>query len=233
MAGKEKTFSIYGDSMSTLAGFQPEGYAVHYQGEFAERSHVTAMEDTWWGMVIRHFGGQLLTCNAFSGSTVSELRRSGIAFPAGASEERMDALLSAGVPDVLMVYLGTNDWYQLVETDDFEEPWWRTFSGSYHHMMEGLRKRFPETEIWCLNLTYSRNMMFYFYPAQFRKMCRFNQVISKAAGRCGAKLIDLWTNAPEYESEDLAHANREGMSRIARAVIQSVCPEGSETDGRN
>ena len=226
MAGQRKKFSIYGDSLSTLAGYQPERYAVHYQGEFAEKSHVTSMEDTWWGMVIDHFDGELVSCNAFSGSMVSGFKKSGITFPSGASEERMNELLSAGVPDVLIVYLGTNDWYQLVETDDFEEPWWRTFSGAYQHMMSGLRKRFSKTEIWCLNLTYSRNMMFHFYPHQFQSMCEFNQVISKTARYYNAKVIDLWTNAAEYESEDLAHANREGMKKIAKAVIEEISATG-------
>lgn len=229
MTGQRKTFSVYGDSMSTLQGYQPEGYAVHYQGEFAEKSRVLTMEDTWWGMVIRRFGGELTVCNAYSGSMVSGFRRDRIAFPSGASEERMDALLSAGIPDVLMVCLGVNDWYQQVEADDFEEPWWRTFSGAYQHMTEGLRKRFPDTEIWCLNLTYSRNMKYYFYPMQFRIMREFNQVIAGAAARCGAKLIDLWSLAAEYESEDLAHPNRDGMEKIARAVIGSLAPAGTES----
>ena len=32
MAGKRIKFSVYGDSLSTLAGYQSDRYAVHYQG---------------------------------------------------------------------------------------------------------------------------------------------------------------------------------------------------------
>ena len=225
---KGKKFSIFGDSLSTLQGYQPEGYKVHYQGAFSKESGVETMEDTWWGKVIRHFDGELLTCNAFSGCMVSDYRDDGIRFPSAASDERMDNLCSAGIPDILMIYLGTNDWNNLIETEDFEEPWWKTFGGAYDHMLSGLRQRLPETDIWCMNLTYSQNMKFHFYPAEFRRMQDFNQVISKIAKRYGAKVVDLWTNAAEYTSSDLAHADREGMTTIASAIINAITASGSE-----
>ena len=68
--------------------------------------------------------------------------------------------------------------------------------------------------------------MLQFYPHQFQRMCEFNQVIGKAARYYNAKVIDLWTNAAEYDSEDLAHANREGMKKIARAVIEEISETG-------
>ena len=222
MTDKKTLFSVYGDSLSTLQGVQPEGYAVHYQGQFARDAHVETMEDTWWGMVIRHFGGELLTCNAYSGCAVSCHRKEGVFFPSAASPERMDDLRSPGIPDVLLVCLGTNDWYRLVETEDCEEPWWRVFSGAYDHMMAGLRSRFPDTAVWCMNLTYSEKMKGYFYPADFRRMQEYNRVIASAARRYGAKTVDLWTEAAGYTSPDLAHPDRQGMEMIARAVIGAM-----------
>lgn len=70
-------FSVLGDSISTLMGWVPEGWRVHYEGEV----HVDGVEspqDTWWGRVIDHFDGYLVANSSFSGSVVE-----GYGFPAG------------------------------------------------------------------------------------------------------------------------------------------------------
>lgn len=66
---KGRGFSVLGDSISTLMGWVPEGWRVHYEGEV----HVDGVErpqDTWWGRVIDHFGGYLVANSSFSGSVV-------------------------------------------------------------------------------------------------------------------------------------------------------------------
>ena len=62
----KKQFSVLGDSISTLAGFNPKGYNVFYDGENRERANVKEMQDTWWGKVIDFFGGELLVNNSWS-----------------------------------------------------------------------------------------------------------------------------------------------------------------------
>ena len=99
-------FSVLGDSISTLMGWVPEGWRVHYEGEV----HVDGVEspqDTWWGRVIDHFDGRLVANSSFSGSVVE-----GYGFPAGNSEKRITSLLGAQgeCPDVVLVYMGVNDY---------------------------------------------------------------------------------------------------------------------------
>lgn len=99
-------FSVLGDSISTLMGWVPEGWRVHYEGEV----HVDGVEspqDTWWGRVIDHFDGRLVANSSFSGSVVE-----GYGFPAGNSEKRITSLLGAQgeCPDVVLVYMGINDY---------------------------------------------------------------------------------------------------------------------------
>ena len=82
-----RSFSILGDSISTFDGCNPDGFAVYYQGERCEQTSVTSSADTWWSQVIERLGGRLLANSSFSGSLVE-----GAGFPAGNSQERIDAL---------------------------------------------------------------------------------------------------------------------------------------------
>ena len=68
-------FSVLGDSISTLAGFIPAGWRVHYEGE-VQVEGITEPRHTWWGQVIDHFGGHLTANSSFSGSCVE-----GFGFP--------------------------------------------------------------------------------------------------------------------------------------------------------
>ena len=98
-------FSVLGDSISTLQGWVPEGWRVHYEGE-VRIAGVEHPRDTWWGRVIFELGGRLVANSSFSGSMVD-----GFGFPAGISDERIDALAAEGVlPDVVLVYSGINDY---------------------------------------------------------------------------------------------------------------------------
>ncbi len=107
---KNKQFSILGDSISTLEGYNPQGYKVFYTGENCIRSNVREMSDTWWGKVIEFFEGELLVNNSWSGSRVTKLQNYGDLFPSRCSDERTSSLhINTIMPDVIIVYLGFND----------------------------------------------------------------------------------------------------------------------------
>lgn len=106
-----KQFSVLGDSISTLAGFNPKGYKVFYADDNCAKSGVAEAKDTWWDKVIGFFGGELLVNNSWSGSRVTKLEDKSQLFPSGCSDERTSSLHINNVkPDVILVYLGTNDW---------------------------------------------------------------------------------------------------------------------------
>lgn len=106
-----KKISIFGDSISTLIGYNPKGYNLFFTGGTCQRAGVRTAEDTWWGKVIGSLGGELLVNNSWSGSCVTKLpNREGL-FPSGCSDERTSALHNGlQMPEVIIVYLGTNDW---------------------------------------------------------------------------------------------------------------------------
>ena len=218
------SFSVFGDSVSTLEGFQPQSYLVQYKGRFQQRSGVFGMGDTWWGMVLEHFGGRLLANDSYSGSTVTCLRADGRLYPCACSGERTGALAAAGKPDVLMVYLGTNDWdaQAPLYPESDQTPWWRTFEGAYSHMMADLKAQFAGTEFWCLNLTCSEHMLVEYPEDYLSTMPAYNDIIAEQAARAGARLVDLYSRAMGYPCPDLGHPSREGMRMIAQAVIDTM-----------
>lgn len=74
------------------------------------------MNDTWWGKVIEFFGGELLVNNSWSGSCVTGSNAT--LFPSGCSDERTSCLhINSVKPDVIIIYLGFNDWANGVVLD--------------------------------------------------------------------------------------------------------------------
>ena len=67
----KKNFSIFGDSISTFGGSNPDNYNVFYNSEMKIRKGIACEEDTWWGRVIDFFYGKLLVNNSWSGSRVT------------------------------------------------------------------------------------------------------------------------------------------------------------------
>lgn len=168
-------FSIMGDSISTLAGWVPEGWRIHYQGE-VRIDGVELPEDTWWGRVIGHFGGHLVGNSSFSGATVEAAE--GFGFPAGDSDERVRALAGADgeLPDAVIVLMGINDYgwggarnqtmgrsaAASARPEDLDGPHdvamtvgvdvLERFRRAYASMLARIRGLAPAADIWCATL---------------------------------------------------------------------------------
>lgn len=183
-------FSILGDSISTLGGYNPNGYAVFYEEGNCERSGVKEMKDTWWGKLIDFFGGELLVNNSWSGSRVTRLPNSDSLFPSGCSDERTSTLHINGIkPDVIIVYLGTNDWAFGAELGDTrplsDESNMQYFSSAYKTMLSKIKKNYPDAEIWCctLNTTFMSSNPAFQFPllSMSEHIGEYNQIIKSTA----------------------------------------------------
>lgn len=154
-----KLFSILGDSISTFEGFNPEGFNVFYCGENCSTTGVVSPEWTWWYQVIHTLGGSLLVNNAWSGSRIARSREREAQFPAACSDERTSGLHRDDIqPDVIIVFMGTNDWFFEVplktgmfsqmgmHRDDTE------FSYAYDLMLKKLQTNYPTAKVWCCTL---------------------------------------------------------------------------------
>lgn len=222
----KKKFSILGDSISTLDGYNPIGYNLFYQGEICEKSGVRDVTDTWWGMLIDYFGGKLVINNSWSGSRVTRLPGRNNTFPSGCSSERTGGLHSEiDVPDVIIVYLGTNDWANGVRLGD-ETTDDNDFRYAYTTMLKKLKQNYPNAEIWCctLNTTCMYSERSFSFPYSFggTHIEKYNEIIKQTTTENNCKVIDLYSYHTAYDAVDGTHPTSDGMNMLATMMIQSM-----------
>lgn len=98
---KGKKVSILGDSISAYPGYvTPSTNAVFYpRGNNSPKCDVKSVDDMWWKIVLDKAGMVLGANNAYSGRTLKN----------SATTANVEALGANGDPDIILVYLGTND----------------------------------------------------------------------------------------------------------------------------
>lgn len=241
-----KYFSVLGDSISTLEGFNPSGYKVFYEDENCFRTGVNDMKDTWWGKVIEFFGGQLLVNNSWSGSRVTKLPNCRELFPSGCSDERTNGLhIDSVKPDIIIVYLGINDWafgakvdfervgffdkLIKVRTDEYSKGDETVFSVAYNKMLSKLKRNYPDTEIWCctLNTTFMSSKPEFSFPYTYAgtHIEVYNNIIKTAVQTYDCNLIDLYGYHVPYDAVDGTHPTVAGMDTLATMIIRQLVGE--------
>lgn len=223
-------FSIFGDSISTLQGHNPEGFSVYYKDDICNYSGVYTDGDTWWGKVIEAHGGNLLINNAWSGSRVTAVQNGNDLFPSGCSDERTSQLHKGDImPDVIIVFLGFNDWSNGVgvgsaETRLLVPTHYDAFDEAYEAMVGKLRENYPNAELWCCTLpqTYISSKPQFVFPEAFAGIPieKYNDVIRGLADEYQIKVIDLYRTGCKYDSMDGIHPTKLGMQQIADAIIE-------------
>jgi len=235
-----KNFSVLGDSISTLSGYNPKGYDVFYDDNNCKKAEIESSKDTWWGSLIDFFGGELLVNNSYSGSRVS-----GRLASAGNSDERTSGLhLGEVQPDVIIVYLGTNDYdygvkphfYGTVLLGDEHEDL-KLFDYAYKTMLYKIRNNYPNAEIWCIPLYNSRikgsdKPEFSEGPHGY-SLHQYNAEIDKAV-RDTANCFVIDFSRPTcdplaYESFDGSHPTKKGMAQLACMFIREIDANAGNT----
>ncbi len=226
-----KKFSIVGDSISTLEGFNPRGNALFYDGASRSRTGIWEMADTWWGKVIDFFGGELLVNDSWSGCWVARPESRREQFPSACSDRRTGRLHGGSVqPDVILVYLGTNDWANgvaLQPTDGVDlESADTYFALAYGLMLNKLRRNYPQAEIWCMTLArtkISTNPGFRFPEAYAGiHMQEYNHQITNAALANGCAVADIYSQGVLLDTLDGTHPNPQGMDTLAMLMVRQM-----------
>lgn len=225
---KGKYFSILGDSISTLEGYSIPRGAEFYEGFKKYQANILTTEDTWWGQVITELGGKLLVNNSFSGSTV--IKHPSMMIPSyGCSDERTSELhFGECMPDVVMVFLGTNDWGSGIKTkpENDGEKKESIFSCAYESMLVKLKKNYPEAELWCFTLPVStcKKSKIFEFPYEYggRHINEYCQVIRECGAKYGCKVIELYNYGEPHDTIDYFHPNREGMKTISDKIIKQI-----------
>lgn len=230
MAQRRFLYAILGDSISTLQGYNPEGFNVYYKEEICNSSGVNADTDTWWGKVIDAHGGSLLVNNAWSGSRVTAMPQGNGLFPSGCSDERTSQLHKGDImPDVIIVFLGFNDWSNGVDigsdgTRLLAPIHFNAFDEAYEAMVGKLRTNYPNAELWCCTLpqTYIASKPQFVFPEAFAGIHieKYNDVIRNLSDEYPIKVIDLYRSGCKYDSMDGIHPTKHGMQQIADTIIE-------------
>ncbi len=220
-----KYFSILGDSVSTLEGYQPSGYGVYYRDGVRFSAGVFFYGDTWWGQTIDRLGGKLLANDSWSGSLVC--RHPDCMIPSyGASDERCAALGRGGIlPDVILVFMGINDWgwgmrVRAEREADLQDL--SVFETAYAAMLAKLKANYPKADIRCMVMgehAFEREGRL---PQGMYPLEEYREVIRTCAKKAGAAVIELLGMAYcEEDTLDGLHPNARGM----RAIADTVCAQ--------
>ncbi|WP_251213129.1 SGNH/GDSL hydrolase family protein [Adlercreutzia murintestinalis] len=210
-----KHYSVLGDSISTFDGMVAAGNAVYYEGERAAHNNVNTPSDTWWMQAISALGGKLLRNASYSGSLVA-----GAAFPAGRSPERAWQLLGASgqQPDVVLVYLGINDYGEGTPLDEFAD--------AYRAMLAQVAQVAPNAEVWCLTLLPGRSeehdVEFFRSKYKGADLEAYNAAIRQAAADGGARVVDVAVVGRPFDTLDGTHPTRRGMLQLAAAFAEAL-----------
>jgi len=226
---REKYFSVLGDSISTLDGYSQPSDMAFYAGMEKFKADVFSPEDTWWGRVIDALGARLLINNSISGSTVC--KHPAYDYPSySSSDERTSALSLGGVsPDVIMVFMGTNDWgcgMRPVPSKEGEGESLSVFSVAYGKMLDKLSKNYPSAQIWCFTVPVGKCTARegFSFPYRYRgiHLDEYCEVIRTVAAAHSCRIIDLNRTAPPHDTIDGFHPNNDGMKTLAEAVLASI-----------
>lgn len=228
-----KKLSILGDSISTMEGYIPSGYSEYYpQGD------VTSAEDTWWGKLIKYTGMTLLKDCAWGGSTVTGDSQGTAA--AGCSTQRISDLADGDIkPDIIIVFIGTNDWAANAEIGDYDasesipsEGTITVFSKAYALMLSKIRNAYPLSTVYCATILPRHGRTSTRYPLNNENgdpFMSFNDKIRKISQIFGCNLIDtekcgvtFWNIVDNYSVDGWLHPNSAGMTQIAKQARLNI-----------
>lgn len=251
-----KWFSILGDSISTFEGTVPDDYAVFYEKEMRNQSGVRKAYDTWWSQAVRFLGGRVLVDNAWSGSRATPLPGASKRFPSGCSSLRAGGLhLGSKKPDVILIFLGVNDWangvpvYPEKEKSGLLTSLHRAFYGkkerkkremlpptfieAYEAILAQVCKYYPNAELWCCTpgSTYMREDPEWSFPRSYAgiPIDQYGDAIRSLAGRYGAGIIDFAESGYSFETVDGSHPTSHGMLQLAMHAAWSLADDEGRT----
>lgn len=211
--------SVFGDSISTYEGYQPYGYSVYYRDERLLDNDLESVKDVWWMRVIDALQGQLCVNCSYSGSTVA-----GGFFPSACSDERCRALDGENVPDLILIYIGTNDrgFNVPLGTENPKDP--QGFYGAYRIMLQKLKRNYPAAKIVCSTLPLGRLKTegAAEYDRFMRRDTRYDDAIRRAVSEENCFLADIASFGERYETLDYCHPTKEGHETLARLWLGAL-----------
>ncbi|MBQ9287174.1 MAG: hypothetical protein IJ212_01915 [Bacteroidaceae bacterium] len=150
--------SILGDSYSTFEGHVSPAwnfcwYGTDDKGKL-ENNDIRTVDQTWWSIVLKETGYELVKNNSFSGSTVCFTGYDGEDYSDRAFITRMNNLSDPvkGEPDIILVLGGTNDSWAgspmgYFTYSNITRVMCYSFRPAFCYMMDYLKKNYPKARI--------------------------------------------------------------------------------------
>ena len=231
------SLSILGDSISTYDEWTVEGGVIFYpfNGE------VTDVSQTWWKRLLDDTGMELCSNNSSSGSTcVGDSMN--IDNPKYACSSYRLSLLTGRqgkMPDVIIVYMGTNDVLNGVPIGDndgtklVEEGTIENFSDAYCLILDKLASEYPAAEIYCCTLPpigdWGTDQPFVTFENELGLTSRdYSQQIEDIADSKNITVIDLSDCGIEIDNldemtTDGVHPTPAGMECLEQVIYEKLC----------
>lgn len=219
-----KRLSILGDSISTFAGYIPEGNATYYPA-----GTVQSVQDTWWYKLITMLGMAIEVNNSWSGSRVTTT----------SSEESagcMTRCQNLGTnPDVIIVWMGINDFNNEVVLGTYDglsdlPTATTTFREAYAIMLNKILTAYPMSEVWVCTLPQCERNAETGFPERNGNgvaITTYNKAIKELADAFGVKVLDhaacglTYQNMSVYNPDQL-HPNRLGHLLVANNDVRQM-----------
>lgn len=239
-ADEEMKLSVLGDSISTFAGWIPEGNVVFYP----ENGPVQDVSQTWWKIVLDETGLGLCSNGSSTGSTCfgdSEKDDPGC----GCSDLRISQLAGVGgeAPDIILVYMGTNDVLKSAPVGDndglraVEAGVAENFSDGYTLILDKILKQYPAARVYCCTLlpvgdwgTTEAQPFVPFVNGQNLTSETYSDQIRLIAKNRALPVIDLEKCGINFENmaemtADGVHPTPAGMRLIADTAVRCLSEE--------
>ncbi|MBO5323891.1 MAG: NPCBM/NEW2 domain-containing protein [Oscillospiraceae bacterium] len=252
---KGKKVSILGDSISTYSGVSNNTAANSTIGVNKGFYHNNiyggfTQSDTWWQQTLDVLGMDLLVDNAWGGACIMNARpeQENVGENSVGYGDRCVNLHNdkTGVtPDVIFVFMGTNDFsyfpstlgtaeavnYNTLIKDNgngsftYAKP--TTTCEAYAIMLHKMQQRYPNAEIFCMTLMPRRGNV--------SQPTAFNASIKTIAAKYGCGVVDLENcgitsdtdTFDKYIADQKVHPNKAGMDLMTQAVVNAML--GKET----
>lgn len=204
--------SILGDSYSTFEGHitPATNETWYFTDSPAERTDVTAPEQTWWGILLRDSTYTLEQNNSYSGSTICNR---GYRHEDYSRRSFINRMTDLGNPDLILVFGATNDFWAGValspEEASEEEPHpLYTFRPAIDYLLQQLHALYPSARVVFMLNDIIRGPV--------------REAVIEACERRDVECLEL-----SDISKRTGHPDREGMQSIADQLAAILAPSAS------
>ena len=221
--GSNGYISFLGDSITTYDGFSNNSTYNTTIGKNASyyKSSKMRVTDTWWYQSARELDMSLCVNNSWDGGRVTDTKEgitSGIERAKNLHNDTTNVK-----PDLIIVYMGTNDLANGISLYDFEV--------AYMSMLDNIKTSYPNAEVYCCTLLPESRTSTDTLKALLPE---FNSSIVEMAYEHGYNIIDFASDITDWDyttdtftdswsSGTLrVHPTTAGMDKLSECVINTI-----------